>query len=397
MAQGAKSGVHVPFDRLRLDGLMAGAGVDVVLATSKHAVQYLLGGYRYFFFANMDALGLGRYLPVVGYRRGAPDAAFYVGAANEDWGVRVHPLWVPEVRTVSWSGPDSARAAADALCARGLGNATIAVEHAFLPADAMDVLRAELPAARFVDALRILEALRAVKRPDELALLRDASERVVDAMLATFADSRPGETEVTIVERFRRAQTDRGLVFDYCLVTSGPDHNRAPSARVWKPGEILSLDSGAMLDGYIGDLTRMAVAGEPTPEMVDLLAQVEAVQQAARTAVRAGARGGGAYDAAGDALADCPDRDGIVFVAHGMGLIAHEAPRLTATGPVPYPADHAELPLEAGMVLSVETFTSHPQIGFVKLEDTLIVTETGWEAPGDVGRGWNRSADPGVR
>jgi Xaa-Pro aminopeptidase len=74
-----------------------------------------------------------------------------------------------------------------------------------------------------------------------------------------------------------------------------------------------------------------------------------------------------------------------------MGLITHEAPRLTSTGPVPYPGDHADVPLKAGMVLSIESWVESDQVGFIKLEDTLIVTDQGWEAPGDTGRGWNRA------
>ena len=73
-----------------------------------------------------------------------------------------------------------------------------------------------------------------------------------------------------------------------------------------------------------------------------------------------------------------------------MGIISHEAPRLTSKGPVPYPGDDAERPLESGMVVSIETTMLHPRRGFIKLEDTVAVTESGHEAFGDVGRGWNR-------
>jgi Xaa-Pro aminopeptidase len=78
------------------------------------------------------------------------------------------------------------------------------------------------------------------------------------------------------------------------------------------------------------------------------------------------------------------------FVAHGMGLVSHEAPWLTDRCSVPYPAYHADRPLEVGMVLSIETTMMHPRRGFIKLEDTLAVTEFGWTAFGDRGRGWNR-------
>ena len=63
----------VPFDLGRLDRLLEEAELDAVLVTSKHNIQYLLGGYRYFFYSNMDAHGLSRYLPVLVYPRGAPD------------------------------------------------------------------------------------------------------------------------------------------------------------------------------------------------------------------------------------------------------------------------------------------------------------------------------------
>jgi Xaa-Pro aminopeptidase len=80
------------------------------------------------------------------------------------------------------------------------------------------------------------------------------------------------------------------------------------------------------------------------------------------------------------------------FLAHGTGLVTHEAPRLTATGSPPYPAAHAEKPLRSGMVLSVETHVADPQVGFVKLEDTVIVTPDGADAVADHGRGWNAIA-----
>ena len=82
------------------------------------------------------------------------------------------------------------------------------------------------------------------------------------------------------------------------------------------------------------------------------------------------------------------------FLGHGMGLVSHEAPRLTATGPVPYDAYDATRPLETGMVVSVETTLMHPKRGFIKLEDTIAVTDTGYEIYGEGARGWNRG---GVR
>ena len=87
----------IPFDASRLDRLMDEAGIDVLLATSKHNVQYLLGGHRAFFFDYMDAMGLSRYLPIMIYPKGSPEKAAYFGHRLENFQHQVKPLWTPEV------------------------------------------------------------------------------------------------------------------------------------------------------------------------------------------------------------------------------------------------------------------------------------------------------------
>ena len=72
-----------------------------------------------------------------------------------------------------------------------------------------------------------------------------------------------------------------------------------------------------------------------------------------------------------------------------MGLITHEVPFLMTNHPVAYEGVDRDRPLRAGMVLSVETTMLHPRRGFIKLEDTLAVTEDGYELYGTEGRGWN--------
>ena len=55
----------VPFDTDLLDELMRQAGIDLLVVSSKHNIQYLLGGYRFFFFDHFDAIGVSRYLPLL--------------------------------------------------------------------------------------------------------------------------------------------------------------------------------------------------------------------------------------------------------------------------------------------------------------------------------------------
>ncbi|MEM8663106.1 MAG: M24 family metallopeptidase, partial [Pseudomonadota bacterium] len=143
--------------------------------------------------------------------------------------------------------------------------------------------------------------------------------------------------------------------------------------------------------GYIGDLCRMGILGEPDAELEDLLGEIDAIQQAARAQIAPGKTGRDVIAAGDEALARSPNHNATSFVAHGMGLVSHEAPRMTDSGPVPYPADDAHAPLMPGMVTSVETTMLHPTRGFIKLEDTVIVTDDGNEGLGDTARGWTRA------
>jgi Xaa-Pro aminopeptidase len=380
----------IPFDTDRLDRLMDEAGIDVLLATSKHNVQYLLGGHRAFFFESMDAMGLSRYLPVLVYPKGARQKAGYFGHRMEGFQKENDPFWVSESQTNSSGTVDAMQKAIDYARKLGAKPRRIGAELAFLPVDAGAALRNAFPGSEIVDALFVLERLRAVKSPEELRKLRIASECVIESMLAVIANHGPGATKRELTEALRREETNRGLTFDYCLITAGSSLNRAPSEQKWGKGDVLSLDSGGNYHGYIGDLCRMAIHGEPDAELEDLLAEIESIQRASMKPIKPGATGSVVYAAAEPLVHKSKHHNHMHFLAHGMGLVSHEAPRLTATGPVPYDAYDADRPLERGMVVSVETTLQHPQRGFIKLEDTVVVSDSGFEIYGEGGRGWNR-------
>ena len=377
-------------DLARIDRLMDAAGLEALVVTSRHNVQYLLGGYRFIFFSAMDAIGHSRYLPVVVYRRGGADTAAYICNRMEGAEHANHPLWTPAVLPICWGSVDAAEAAAAHLKKIGVARGRIGIEPGFLPVDAWQVLAGSLGADRLGDATGMLEQMRAIKTPAELDLLRQASELITDAMGATMTAAAEGWTKHRIIEELRRQETQRGLHFDYCLLTLGASHNRAGSQQAWQPGEVMSMDSGGNYHGYIGDLCRMAVLGEPDPELVDLLAGIETVQQAAFARVAPGVPGGDLIAAGEAALKALPSAGFTDFFAHGMGLISHEVPFLMTNHPVAYEGVDAARNLQEGMVLSVETTMLHPTRGFLKLEDTVAVTATGYEMFGERGRGWTR-------
>lgn len=381
----------IPFDAPLLDRLMAEAGMDALLVTSKHNVQYMLGGHRALFFDYMDAMGVSRYLPVLIYVRGATDKAAYVAHRLERNQLDLRPIWVPEVSTTVSGSLDAMARAVEKLKQLGLERGAIGIEFPYLPYDAAQALQAALPGAKLLDSRETLDILRGRKSAAELALVREASERVIESMQAVIAKLRPGMTKQQAADALKQEEVARGLVFEYCLITAGADMNRAPSDQVVRAGDILSIDSGGSYRGYIGDLARMAIVGEPDAELVDLLGEIETVQQAAFRPIRPGLMGREIYGAAHAALAQLPHGNQLDFVAHGVGMVTHEVPRLSNRAPSPYPDTDAHLPLQPGMVISVETTLKHPTRGFIKLEDTVAVVDGGHEVYANSLRGWNRA------
>lgn len=377
--------LKVPFDAARLDRLMEEAGLDAVIVTSKHNIQYMLGGYRFFFFDRHEAIQTSRYLPLLVYRKGRPDQTFYIAYKGEQGEIDNGRFWTPRVEAMSRTSREPMQRAVDYIKEIG-GIRSVGIERSFIPADADQILREGLPDVTIAEAWSPLERLRAIKTKEELRLIKEASERVVDSIMHVFRYAGPGRTKNEIYAMLRDEEHRRGLVFEYALNAVGTSLNRAPNDDVWKEGEIMSLDSGGQYHGYLGDLCRMAIRGEPDSELVDLLGDIEEIQQAARKPIRPGATGREMFEITAPLVKKSAGAPWMDFMVHGLGLITHEAPRLS------YGSEDIDLPLEAGMALSIETTLLHPKRGIIKLEDTVIVTETGHEAYGDIGRGWNLGA-----
>ena len=369
-----------PFDAKKLEALMEEAGVDLVLASTRHNIRYLTGGRYHHFFARSTRLGASQYLPVVGLPRGRFQDAFYVGRRQEQRELKHQPLWIPQVYFGVWETKSAAGLAVDAVKKLGLERGTIGVEMSFLPADAYLAIQQGLPHARLVDATPLLGELRAIKTDAEIALMRNAHERVAEAIHATFRWGRDGVTTQALNDHIRVEIEQRGLDFIYCFTTAGPSVLRAPSERTWKRGHVLELDAGGELRDYISDIARMGCMGKPSTLADDMLNEILAIQERARKLVKPGVpcaevylEGERAFKASRFAAG------GGAFEAHGLGIVSHEPPLIRPTNPKS---------LEAGMVLSIETDFEHPEVGRVKIEDTVVVTPNGPEGLGDLGRTW---------
>lgn len=227
---------------------------------------------------------------------------------------------------------------------------------------------------------RVVEQLRLVKDEFEVAKLRDAARRLTPVAAAAFGAARAGLTERAlggvIEAALRDADFDRPA-FD-TIVASGPHsalpHYRAGDRRL-ASGDLLVLDFGGVLDGYCSDLTRTVSIGPPSTEARQLYDAVHAAQAAAIAAVRPGIEASDVDAAARSVL----EQHGLgeAFghgTGHGLGLEVHEEPRVGQRR-----ADAAPATLLPGMVFTVEPGAYLPGFGGVRIEDDVLVTETGCE------------------
>jgi len=226
----------------------------------------------------------------------------------------------------------------------------------------------------------LVEAGRAIKDAAEVALLREAGRRLGGVVEAAFGAIAAGRTEREVagtIEAALRAAGYERTAFD-TIVASGPHsalpHHRAGGRQLGR-GELVVLDFGGVLDGYCCDLTRTVAVGDPGPERRRIHDAVREAQQAAIEAIRPGIMTSAVDAAARDVLVrhDLGEAFGH-GTGHGLGLDVHEEPRLTRPR-----ADVPPVPLEPGMVFTIEPGAYVPGLGGVRIEDDILVTDTGYE------------------
>jgi len=242
----------------------------------------------------------------------------------------------------------------------------------------------------FLATTNWLERLRIIKESAELNTIRRACRLTSDIARELRNWVRPGRSERAIAWDIDQAMRLAGATrpaFD-TIVASGPNsalpHAR-PTDRLLQSGDLVVLDFGGVLDGYCGDLTRMAGVGGVTAEARGLFNAVRAAQVAALAAVRAEAPVFEVDAAARRVLTTHGFGDAILHATgHGLGLEVHEAPRLgrqsETDGARPgEPSEREADRLLAGMVCTIEPGAYVERIGGVRLEDDVVVTDEGCE------------------
>jgi Xaa-Pro aminopeptidase len=260
--------------------------------------------------------------------------------------------------------------------AREAGTRILGYDAAHLTCELRDELEEGAAGADLVSASGVVEGLRATKSPDEVRRMRRAAAVADEALERMVSLLRPGavERDIAIEGEYsmRRAGAERAA-FDV-IVASGP-RSALPHAltttREIEEGDLVVIDIGAVVSGYCSDMTRTYAVGSPSEEARRIYDLVYRAQRAGAAVAGPGVICGD-VDAAARTVIDEAGY-GNAFghgLGHGVGIDVHEAPRLRKG---------EEDPLVAGHVVTVEPGVYVEEVGGVRLEDMVIVTETGSE------------------
>ena len=223
-----------------------------------------------------------------------------------------------------------------------------------------------------------LDKLREIKDAEEISHIRRACAMADTAFAEVLKFIRPGVTEIAVAARLENAMRENGSEKPSftTIVASGLrgslPHGTATD-KVIEAGEFVTMDFGAMYQGYCSDITRTICVGEATERQRFIYNKVLEAQKMALTLIKPGAAGKAVDQAVREAL----DKDdlGQYFghgLGHSLGLEIHESPRLSKKSTCE--------DLRPGMLVTDEPGVYIPGWGGLRIEDTVLVTETGSEA-----------------
>lgn len=231
-----------------------------------------------------------------------------------------------------------------------------------------------LGADRWIPASGIIEGLRMVKEESELQIMQEAADLADRAFEHICSYLKPGLSELEValeLEIFMRNNGAASTSFE-TIVASG-ERSALPhgvaSSRKLRNNEFVKLDFGAYYQGYCSDITRTVVLGQPSDRHREIYAIVLEAQLHALEHIKPGMTGREADALTREIIKRYGYSDYFGHgTGHGLGLEIHEAPRLSMT---------SDTVLQPGMTVTVEPGIYIPDFGGVRIEDDIVITETG--------------------
>lgn len=250
------------------------------------------------------------------------------------------------------------------------------LEKNHLTVNRYEEIRESVEAEQYVDIEAPLREMRLIKTPDEIVRMKRAIQVVEDVLREGLKHVAVGVTEIEVVAELEYQMKKLGAEgpsFNTMVLAgekSALPHGN-PGDRKIKSGDLLLFDLGVYVDGYASDITRTFAVGEITQQQQEIYQTVLAANLAAIEATRPEVTLANLDQAARNVIT--AKGYGEYFnhrLGHGLGMDVHE-----------HPSVHGENQetLRSGMVFTIEPGIYLPTVGGVRIEDDVLVTETGCE------------------
>jgi len=339
--------------------LMAAAGIDAIL---------LMGGSSLYYFMGMNWGRSERLFAAVLPRRG--DIVWICPAFERQRAEEVI-RFSKDLRV--WEEDESPYRMVRQICAERRAR-VLGIEET-VPFSVAAGLARDARAISRVPANPVTAGCRMVKSPAEIELMELAAEATRNAIAATFAALREGMEARQIAEAVAAAHARQGTRHLFAVVGIGEGSafpHGSTRQRKLRDGDVVLIDAGCAVQSYQSDLTRTTVFGKPTDRQRSVWEAVKSAQTRAFEAARPGASAESLDAAARKVIEDAGLGPGYKYfthrLGHGIGLDGHEWPYLVRGN---------KLALRPGM-----TFSNEPGVYLygefgVRLEDVMVITETG--------------------
>ncbi|MDB2686287.1 Xaa-Pro peptidase family protein [Mariniblastus sp.] len=341
--------------RRKLVACLADTGADGILISNLKNIRYLTG-----FTGSAAYLFLSPQQQIL-----ASDARYSIQLEQECPGLEI------DIRDVASTLIDSA-----VRLVKSFGWKSLAVESARIYKADFDELESRMTDVQLIGTTQMVERLRMIKDDSEIAAIRKSIQVNQTAFQNAVAAATPKQTEREfsfVLEAEMRKLGARRFAFDP-IIGVGPraalPHGSPTDVKLGSASNFL-VDWGANVDGYLSDLCRMVITSDPEPKFVEIYDTVLRAQATAIAQIQPGIEARTVDAATRSVIEEAGFGE---FFQHGsghsFGLEIHEKPFLSPS---------SDAILTAGMVLTVEPGIYLPGIAGVRIEDDVLVTDSGCE------------------
>lgn len=281
--------------------------------------------------------------------------------------------WIQDIRPYTEFADDPVEVLAHALEKLGLSRGVVGFDLGYVPASSLARLSSFLPGLQMVDTTEAVAAIRAIKTPQEVALMERTTKQTHRAIVESLAESRLGDTDQAIANRIIKRMFDMGANgVQHLHLASGPRtpqvHNH-PSDDATRESEILRLDIGGTYGAFASDVARTYSTGNPKPMHAEVYRELCEIQALTINAMKPGVPAEDLYYLCKETFLDRGLPCTLPHIGHSFGIEAHESPMIR-------PGEKTRL--KAGMVINIEPMTRDADGNLYHTEDLVLVTQDGF-------------------